>query len=257
MPAQKVNNVMDDATPDVTSDSTVIETPVGKAHEVDEQSPSSVTALESGLTGVVSRGPKADDLLGSTASTPQTPVAGEGVATMESANSGGVDETLTPGAARDSARSISQLEEEGEIAADYIEELLDITDLDGDIDIDARDGRAYLSVNSSKDSNLRLLSKPETVNALQELTRIAVQAKTGVFSRLILDVGGSRQAREAELGQLVDRAAERLEGGAQSAALPAMSSYERKLVHDLVSEKGLSSQSEGEGSDRHTVISRA
>jgi len=157
----------------------------------------------------------------------------------------------------DAVRTVTQLEEEGEIAADYIEELLDITDLDGDIDIDARDGRAYLSVNSSQESNLRLLSKPETVNALQELTRIAVQAKTGVFSRLILDVGGSRQARESELAQLVERAAERVEGGAQSASLPSMSSYERKLVHDLVAARGLVSQSEGEGSDRHTVITRA
>jgi spoIIIJ-associated protein len=156
-----------------------------------------------------------------------------------------------------SSRSQKQLEEEGDIAADYIEELLDITDLDGDIDIDARDGRAYLSVNSSQDSNLRLLSKPETVNALQELTRIAVQAKTGVFSRLILDVGGSRQAREAELSLLVDRAVDRIEGGAESAALPPMSSYERKLVHDLVAARGLASASEGEGSDRHTVITRA
>ncbi|MCU1558605.1 MAG: DNA-binding protein [Microbacteriaceae bacterium] len=156
-----------------------------------------------------------------------------------------------------STRTVTQLEEEGDIAADYIEELLDITDLDGDIDIDARDGRAYLSVNSSQDSNLRLLSKPETVNALQELTRIAVQAKTGVFSRLILDVGGSRQAREAELAVLVDRAVDRIEGGAQSAALPPMSSYERKLVHDLVAVRGFTSESEGEGSDRHTVITRS
>ncbi len=155
------------------------------------------------------------------------------------------------------SRSRGQLEEEGDIAADYIEELLDITDLDGDIDIDARDGRAYLSVNSSQESNLRLLSRPDTVNALQELTRIAVQTKTGVFSRLILDVGGSRQAREAELAQLVDRAVDRIEGGAQSAALPPMSSYERKLVHDLVGSRGFVSESEGEGSDRHTVITRS
>lgn len=151
-------------------------------------------------------------------------------------------------------RSIAQLEEEGDIAADYIEELLDITDLDGDIDIDARAGRAYVSVNSSEDSNLRLLSKPDTVNALQELTRIAVQAKTGSFSRLILDVGGSRAAREAELAVIVDRAVERLEAGAASASLPPMSSYERKLVHDLVSARGFVSESEGEGRDRHTVI---
>ena len=170
---------------------------------------------------------------------------------------GAEDGVADASGSHDGVRTVTQLEEEGEIAADYIEELLDITDLDGDIDIDARDGRAYLSVNSSLDSNLRLLSKPETVNALQELTRIAVQAKTGVFSRLILDVGGSRQAREAELAKLVERAAERIEGGAESASLPAMSSYERKLVHDLVAVRGFVSQSEGEGSDRHTVITRA
>jgi len=148
----------------------------------------------------------------------------------------------------------SQLEEEGDIAADYIEELLDITDLDGDIEIDSRGGRAYLSVTSSDDTSLRLLSRPDTVNALQELTRIAVQTKTGAFSRLILDVGGSREARAAELSQLVDKAVERIEAGAESAALPPMSSYERKLVHDIVSERGFSSESEGEGRDRHTVI---
>ncbi len=158
---------------------------------------------------------------------------------------------------RDVKRTIEQLEAEGDIAADYIEELLDITDLDGDIDIDARDGRAYVSVNSESDSNLRLLSKPDTVTALQELTRIAVQTKTGSFSRLILDVGGSRQARESELSRLVERAAERIDDGAESVDLPPMSSYERKLVHDLVADKGLVSESEGEGRDRHTVITRA
>ena len=168
-----------------------------------------------------------------------------------------VDEAHREKSDRDSERSIEQLEAEGDIAADYIEELLDITDLDGDIDIDARDGRAYVSVNSSEDSNLRLLSRPDTVTALQELARIAVQAKTGTFSRLILDVGGSREAREAELARIVERAAERIEQGAASVDLPPMSSYERKLVHDLVADKGLVSESEGEGRDRHTVITPA
>ena len=187
---------------------------------------------------------------GTTEAVASETVTTDGVATGDEATT---DVSGSP----DSARSVTQLEEEGEIAADYIEELLDITDLDGDIDIDARDGRAYLSVNSSQGSNLRLLSKPDTVNALQELTRIAVQAKTGVFSRLILDVGGSRQVREAELAQLVERATDRIEGGSQSAALPPMSSYERKLVHDLVAARGFVSQSEGEGSERHTVITSA
>ncbi len=152
------------------------------------------------------------------------------------------------------APSEQQLVEEGDIAADYIEELLDLADIDGDIDIDARAGRAYLSVTANEDSNLRLLSKPDTVSALQELTRLAVQAKTGRFSRLILDIGGSRDARAGELAVLVDHAIARIEGGAASAALPPMTSYERKLVHDVVSERGYVSNSEGEGRDRHTVI---
>ena len=148
----------------------------------------------------------------------------------------------------------AQLDAEGDIAADYIEELLDICDIDGDIDIDARNGRAYVSVNASEDANLRLLSKPDTVNALQELARLAVQNKTGSFSRLILDIGGSREARQAELALLVDRAIARIEEGAAQAALPPMSSYERKLVHDIVSDRGFVSNSHGEGRDRHTVI---
>jgi spoIIIJ-associated protein len=155
------------------------------------------------------------------------------------------------------APTIDQLEQEGDIAADYIEEFLDICDLDGDIDIDARNGRAYLSVNSSEPANLRLLSKPDTVNALQELTRLAVQNKTGSFSRLILDIGGSREARQGELTDLVTRAIERIDGGATEASLPPMSSYERKLVHDIVSERGFVSESQGEGRDRHTVITAA
>lgn len=153
-------------------------------------------------------------------------------------------------------KTIAQLEEEGDVAADYIEELLDIADLDGDIDIDARDGRAYVSVNAADNSQLKAISKPDTVTALQELARLAVQLRTGSYSRLILDIGGSRDARQGELERLVARAVERIEGGAASVALPPMSSYERKLVHDLVAASGLKSQSSGEGKERHTVISK-
>lgn len=156
----------------------------------------------------------------------------------------------------DESPTDAQLVEEGDVAADYIEELLDIADLDGDIDIDARAGRAYVSVTASGDANLRQLSKPDTVTALQELTRLAVQNKTGRFSRLILDIGGSRDARAAELAALVDHAVARIEGGATTASLPPMSSYERKVVHDIVAERGFGSESEGEGRDRHTVITR-
>lgn len=152
--------------------------------------------------------------------------------------------------------SEQDLVEEGDIAADYIEELLDITDIDGDIDIDAKSGRAYVSVTATEGANLRLLSKPDTVAALQELARLAVQNKTGRFSRLILDIGGSREQRASELATLVDRAVARIAEGAASASLPPMSSYERKIIHDIVAERGFTSESEGEGRDRHTVISR-
>lgn len=154
--------------------------------------------------------------------------------------------------------SVAELEEEGDIAADYVEELLDICDLDGDIDIDVRDGRAYLSVASQgEDSNLGSLGDPDAVQALQELTRLAVQAKTGRFSRLILDVQNSRERRRAELAELVDDALAGIEAGSERVPLSPMSSYERKVIHDLAAERGLDSESEGQGRDRHIVLTRA
>lgn len=153
--------------------------------------------------------------------------------------------------------SVVQLEEEGDVAADFLEGLLDIADIDGDLALDVRSGRAYVSVEAPDGASVDLLADPDTVQALQELTRIAVQNRTGRFSRLILDVGGSRDTRQQQLAALVDRAIARLDDGATQASLPAMSSYERKLVHDIVSERGYVSESYGEGADRHTVISRA
>jgi spoIIIJ-associated protein len=147
--------------------------------------------------------------------------------------------------------------DEGELAADYLETLLDIADLDGDLEIEIRQERTYITVGSAETDDLDVLSSPEVVSALQDLTRLAVQQKTGEFARLVLDIGGSREARTKELEKLVRVAIEKIEGGAQSAALPPMSSYERKLVHDLVSERGYQSASEGEGRDRHTVITAA
>jgi spoIIIJ-associated protein len=152
--------------------------------------------------------------------------------------------------------TVAQLEQEGDIAADFLEGLLDIADIDGDLALDVRAGRAYVSVEADGSDSLSLLSDPETVQALQELTRIAVQARTGRFSRLILDIGGSRDTREHQLALLVDRAIARLDEGASQASLPAMSSYERKLVHDIVAGRGYVSESYGEGADRHTVIRR-
>ena len=154
------------------------------------------------------------------------------------------------------AATVEQLEQEGDIAADFLEELMDIADIDGDLALDVKSGRAYVSLESDEPGSLALLSDPDTVQALQEITRIAVQNRTGRFSRLILDIGGSRDTRQRELETLVDRAIVRLEEGATQASLPAMSSYERKLVHDIVADKGFVSESYGEGADRHTVISR-
>lgn len=162
----------------------------------------------------------------------------------------------TPRGDREPA-SVEQLEEEGDVAADFLEGLLDIADIDGDLDLDVRGGRAYVSVEAPEGGSVDLIAHPDTVQALQELTRIAVQNRTGRFSRLILDVGGSRDTRQRQLATLVDRAIDRLEEGASQASLPAMSSYERKLVHDIVAERGFVSESYGEGAERHTVIRRA
>ncbi|SFR56420.1 spoIIIJ-associated protein [Microbacterium azadirachtae] len=151
--------------------------------------------------------------------------------------------------------TVSDLENEGDVAADFIEGLLDIADIDGDLTLDVKQGRAYVSVEAEGDG-LRLLSAPETVQALQELTRLAVQSSTGAFSRVILDVAGSRDARRGQLERLVDSAVAKLDDGASQASLPSMSSYERKLVHDIVAERGLVSESYGDGPSRHTVIRR-
>ncbi|MGO1840186.1 MAG: protein jag [Candidatus Microbacterium stercoravium] len=156
----------------------------------------------------------------------------------------------------DDAPTTEQLEREGDAAADFIEGLLDIADLDGDLELDVRQGRAYVSVESD-DESLRPLADPNVVQALQEITRLAVQRETGEFSRLILDVAGSRDARRSQLSVLVDQAIARLDEGASQASLPAMSSYERKIVHDIVAERGYVSESYGERADRHAVVRKA
>ncbi|KDA05133.1 DNA-binding protein [Microbacterium sp. CH12i] len=151
--------------------------------------------------------------------------------------------------------TVEQLEHEGDVAADFIEELLDIADIDGDLNLDVRQGRAYVSV-EAEGEDISVLADPDTVQALQEITRLAVQNKTGSFSRLILDVGGSRDARRRQLEILVDAAMAKLDEGASQASLPSMSSYERKLVHDIAADRALVSESYGEGADRHTVLRR-
>lgn len=157
---------------------------------------------------------------------------------------------------RSTELTLEELEAEGDFAADYIEGLLDIADLDGDLDISVANGRAYLSITGGGE-DLDRLAMPDAVQALQDLTRLAVQNHTDRFSRLILDIGGSRDARAAELRGMVDAAVAQIAAGRQEVELEPMSSYERKLVHDIVAERGYYSESRGEGRDRRLVISAA
>ncbi|MEK9987634.1 MAG: R3H domain-containing nucleic acid-binding protein [Aquiluna sp.] len=150
----------------------------------------------------------------------------------------------------------NELEKEGEIAADFIEEFLDLADLDGDLEIEFKQDRVYLTVDSEGESNLGKVSDPETVTAIQEITRLAVQSKTGEMSRLILDIAGSRDARAKQLKELVEKTISRLEETDKDQHLKPMSSYDRKLVHDMVAEAGMVSESEGQGRDRHIVIKK-
>ena len=148
----------------------------------------------------------------------------------------------------------NELEKEGEIAADFIEEFLDLADLDGDLEIEFKQERVYLTVDSEGESNLGKVSDPETVSAIQEITRLAVQSKTGEMSRLILDIAGSRDAKAKQLKDLVEKTLAKLEETDKEQHLKPMSSYDRKLVHDMVAEAGMISESEGQGRDRHIVI---
>lgn len=154
--------------------------------------------------------------------------------------------------------SLRRLEEEGEVAADYLEELLDIVDLDGDIDIDVENGRASVAIvaEGGSDRELRKLVGPggEVLEALQDLSRLAVQAKTGERSRLMLDVAGFRAARRKALEEQAARACQEVQRTSQPLRLEPMSAFERKVVHDVVADAGLVSESEGEDPARRVVI---
>jgi len=145
--------------------------------------------------------------------------------------------------------------EEGEIAGDYLEQLLDVLDFDGDIDLDVEGDRAIVSIDGGRDLSKLVGRGGEVLDALQELTRLAVQQTTGVRSRLMLDVAGWRAKRRSELSALGTAAAQRvLESGAPE-PLAAMTPFERKIVHDAVATvDGVSSESEGVEPNRHVVV---
>ena len=148
---------------------------------------------------------------------------------------------------------LEALETEGEIAADYLEELLDIADLDGDLDMDVEGDRASVSIVGADLSQL-VGRDGEVLDALQELTRLAVYRETGERSRLMLDVSGFRARKREELVTLAEKAIGEVRESGERRSLDPMSPFERKVVHDTVAAAGLTSESEGAEPRRHVVI---
>ncbi|AFV91186.1 R3H domain-containing protein [Acidipropionibacterium acidipropionici ATCC 4875] len=146
------------------------------------------------------------------------------------------------------------LEEEGDIAADYLEELLDIADLDGDIDTYVEGSRAHISIVT--ESQTLVGNDGKVLEALQELSRLAVMTETGHRSRLMLDVAGYRETRRKELLILATEAIEAVKETGEPAHLAPMNPFERKIVHDAAAAAGLTSESEGVEPKRHVVISK-
>jgi spoIIIJ-associated protein len=151
----------------------------------------------------------------------------------------------------------AQLEREGEVAADFLESILDICDLDGDIDVDIDGDRAAVAVVDSEEGRVprRLVGQNGAVlEALQELTRLAVQSATGERSRLMLDVAGHRAERRAALVDIAKEAIDKVKGGSEREELSPMTAFERKVVHDEVLAAGLASESEGVEPRRFVVV---
>jgi spoIIIJ-associated protein len=144
---------------------------------------------------------------------------------------------------------------EGEIAGDYLEELLDLLDFDGDIDLDVEGNRAVVSIDGSDDLNKLVGRGGEVLDALQELTRLAVHQKTGVRSRLMLDIASWRRRRREELAALGDKVARRVLESGEREELKPMTPFERKIVHDAVAAvDGVHSESEGVEPSRRVVV---
>lgn len=143
---------------------------------------------------------------------------------------------------------------EGDLVADYLEELLDIADLDGDIENSVQDGRAFIVIDTDSE---RLVGKDgEVLDALQELSRLVVMTETGHRSRLMVDVAGYRARRRAELVAMAKDAIAAVQDSGEPVRLAPLNAYERKIVHDQVAAAGLVSESEGEPPHRRVVVSR-
>ena len=159
--------------------------------------------------------------------------------------------TSESGAARPS--KVQRLEHEGDIAADYLEELLDIADLDGDLDMDVEGDRASVQIGGADLSQL-VGRNGEVLEALQELTRLAVYRETGERSRLMLDIDGHRAQQRSRLVALAETSIAEVKESGESVSLEPMSAFERKVAHDAGAAAGLTSESEGAEPKRRVVI---
>jgi len=148
---------------------------------------------------------------------------------------------------------VERLEQEGDIAADYLEELLDIADLDGDLDMDVDGDRAAVSIVGADLSQL-VGRDGEVLDALQSLTRLAVQRETGELSRLMLDISGFRADKKAALEKVAAETAAQVKESGEPVSLDPMTPFERKVVHDAVAAAGLTSDSAGEEPHRYVVV---
>ncbi|MFI9810877.1 Jag family protein [Saccharothrix variisporea] len=154
-----------------------------------------------------------------------------------------------------SGSSEDLLVQEGDIAGDYLERLLDLLDYDGDIDLDVEAGRAIVSIDGGDDLEKLVGPRGSVLESLQELTRLAVQQETGVRSRLMLDIAGWRANRRAELAELGRTTAEKVAASGEKVRLHPMTPFERKVVHDAVAAvAGVHSESEGEEPQRRVVV---
>jgi len=172
--------------------------------------------------------------------------------TQETAETAETAGTAEEPAAENTDR-FKQLEAEGDIAADYLEELLDIADLDGDLDMGVEGDRAAVSIVGADLTQL-VGEDGEVLEALQELTRLAVYRETGERSRLMLDISGYRAEKRTELEKLAAEAVERVRASGEPASLDPMTPFERKVVHDAVAAAGLTSASEGVEPRRFVVV---
>ena len=167
------------------------------------------------------------------------------------------ESATAPTGSREAARSgmtrAERLEQEGEVAADYLEELLEIADLDGDLDMDVEGDRATVSIVGADLPQL-VGDHGEVLEALQELTRLAVYRETGERSRLMLDVSGHRAGRRSALEQQAADVVAQVKESGERATLEPMSPFERKVVHDVVAAAGLKSESEGTEPRRYVVV---